>query len=183
MTLVLDSNNSRRLGVGERINAGVFARPYFGDLEWAMVGPVDYVCGSYVTDDEDLEYREYLMVEGTDDETPMETFETGSIRQSKVGKGRYDLIPLEGMRALAMRYEQGAEAHGDRNWELGQPLSVFKNSMTRHACQVGYDFSEDHAAAVAWNAFGYITTMERIRAGLLPASLDDLSVCNNEPSR
>jgi len=183
MTLVLDSNNSRRLGVGERINAGVFARPYCGELEWAMVGPVDHVCGSYDTDDEDLEYREYLMVEGTDDETPMETFETGSIRQSKVGKGRYDLIPLEGMRALAMRYEQGAEAHGDRNWELGQPLSVFKNSMTRHACQVGYDFSEDHAAAVAWNAFGYITTMERIRSGFLPLSLDDLSVCNKEPSR
>jgi hypothetical protein len=55
--------------------------------------------------------------------------------------------------------------------------------MTRHACQVAYDFSEDHAAAVAWNAFGYITTMERIRAGLLPASLDDLSVCDKEPSR
>jgi hypothetical protein len=51
MSLVLDSNNSRRLGVGERINAGVFARPYYGDLEWAMVGPADYVCGSYVTDD------------------------------------------------------------------------------------------------------------------------------------
>jgi hypothetical protein len=183
MSLELDSNNSRRLGVGERINAGVFARPYFGDLEWAMVGPADYVCGSYVTDDSDLEYREYLMVEGADDQTPMDTFETGSIRQCKIGKGRYDLIPLEGMRALAMRYEDGAAAHGDRNWELGQPLSVFKNSMTRHACQVAYDFSEDHAAAVAWNAFGYITTMERIRAGLLPASLDDLSVCNKEPSR
>jgi hypothetical protein len=67
MSLTLDSNNSRRLGVGERINAGVFARPCFGDLEWAMVGPADYVCGSYVADDSDLEYREYLLVQGAED--------------------------------------------------------------------------------------------------------------------
>jgi hypothetical protein len=32
-----------------------------------MVGPADYVCGSYVTDDSDLEYREYLMVQGAED--------------------------------------------------------------------------------------------------------------------
>lgn len=67
MSLVLDSNNSRRLGVGERINAGVFARPWCSGLDWAMVGPDDHVCGSYVPDDCDLEYREYLMVEGAED--------------------------------------------------------------------------------------------------------------------
>jgi hypothetical protein len=71
-SLKMDSNNSRRLGVGERINPGVFARPFYGDLEWAMIVPSDYACGSYVTEDSDLEYREYLMVEGVDaaEETP-----------------------------------------------------------------------------------------------------------------
>jgi hypothetical protein len=54
MSLVLDSNCSRRLGVGERIVAGVFARPWSSDLDWAMVGPDDHICGSYVTDDSDL---------------------------------------------------------------------------------------------------------------------------------
>jgi hypothetical protein len=67
MSLVLDSNCSRRLGVGERIVAGVFARPWSSDLDWAMVGPDDHICGSYVTDDSDLEYREYLMVQGAED--------------------------------------------------------------------------------------------------------------------
>ena len=71
MSLELDSNNSRRLGVGERINAGVFARPWCSGLDWAMVGPDDHICGSYVPDDCDLEYREYLMVEGAED-TPEE---------------------------------------------------------------------------------------------------------------
>jgi hypothetical protein len=36
-----------------------------------MVGPDDHICGSYVPDDCDLEYREYLMVEGAED-TPEE---------------------------------------------------------------------------------------------------------------
>jgi len=67
MSRELDSNNSRRLGVGERINAGVFARPWCSGLDWAMVGPDDHICGSYVPDDCDLEYREYLIVEGAED--------------------------------------------------------------------------------------------------------------------
>jgi hypothetical protein len=32
-----------------------------------MVGPDDHICGSYVTDDSDLEYREYLMVQEAED--------------------------------------------------------------------------------------------------------------------
>jgi hypothetical protein len=67
MSLTLDSNCSRRLGVGERINAGVFARPWSSDLDWAMVGPDDHICGSYVADDSDLEYREYMLVQGAED--------------------------------------------------------------------------------------------------------------------
>lgn len=169
--MILDDNNSRRLGVGERITEGVYARFTETDQEWTRLSSEDGCVGDYVSPDDMIEYRVPVL---------MQTFSTGSIRQNKTGKGRYDLIPLEGIRALALHYEQGAIAHGDRNWERGQPLSVFKNSLTRHACQVGYDFTEDHAAAVAWNAFGYITTCERIRAGLLPAELDDLGVTNKE---
>lgn len=108
-------------------------------------------------------------------EKPMMKFTTGSLREDKKGKGRFDLIPYEGMLALARHYEAGAVAHGDRNWERGQPLSVYLSSLRRHAAQIGCDSSEDHAAAVAWNAFALITTRERIAAGQLPKELDDLN--------
>jgi hypothetical protein len=179
----LNDNNSRLLGNGEPVFPGVYWR--LADLSagetWNLIDANLLDTGLIVDHDGDFEYRHPLTIQGR--ETVMDRFTSGSVRQNKVGKGRYDLLPLEGMRALAMHYERGAAAHGDRNWELGQPLSVFKNSLTRHACQVGYAFDEDHAAAVAWNAFGYITTMERIRAGLLPIELDDLGVCDKEVVR
>jgi hypothetical protein len=32
-----------------------------------MVGPDDHICGSYVTDECDFEYREYMLVQGAED--------------------------------------------------------------------------------------------------------------------
>lgn len=177
----LDDSNSRLLGNGEPVFPGCYWRNIDFHDEWTLIDADILDRGLIVDLDGEFEYRYPLTIQGR--ESAMDRFSTGSIRQNKAGKGRYDLIPLEGIRALAMHYERGAAAHGDRNWELGQPLSVFKNSLTRHACQVGYAFDEDHAAAVAWNAFGYITTMERIRAGLLPIELDDLGVCDKEVVR
>ncbi len=100
---------------------------------------------------------------------------TGSQRDSRAGKGRFDLIPPEPMRRLAGLYERGAEKYGDRNWEKGQPLSWYLDSMLRHAnCFLAGDRVEDHIVAIAWNAFAYIATEERIKAGTLPAELNDI---------
>lgn len=168
----------REVGIGNVIRADHTIIEVMPDGSTVSRSPENHEIGTPI-----LDGTPYTVVEAITHEPDMVKFSTGSIRQNKTGKGRYDLIPLEGIRALALHYERGAAAHGDRNWELGQPLSVFKNSLTRHACQVAYAFDEDHAAAVAWNAFGYITTMERIRAGLLPKELDDLGVCNKEVVR
>jgi hypothetical protein len=177
----LNDDNSRLLGNGEPVFPGVYWRNIDFEDSWTLIDADTVASGLVVDQEDEFEYRFPMAIVGR--EPQMDRFNSGSIRQNKTGKGRYDLLPLEGMRALAMHYERGAAAHGDRNWELGQPLSVFKNSLTRHACQVAYAFDEDHAAAVAWNAFGYITTMERIRAGLLPIELDDLGVCDKEVAR
>jgi hypothetical protein len=100
---------------------------------------------------------------------------TGSIRNNRDGKGRYDLLPPRGLREVAIHFAEGGKAHGDRNWELGQPLSWFVDSGLRH----GFDVlsgatDEDHARAWAWNALAFLETRARIKAGLLPAELDDL---------
>lgn len=102
-------------------------------------------------------------------------FNTGSRRDSRQGKGRFDLLPPAALKRVAQHFERGADKYGERNWELGQPLSVYLDSGGRHWSQVlAGDDDEDHAAAWVWNALAFIETRERIRRGELPEELDDI---------
>jgi Domain of unknown function (DUF5664) len=108
-----------------------------------------------------------------------ETFITKSVRGSREGKGRFDLIPPDALRRLAIHYENGSKVYGDKNWELGQPLSRYLDSAMRHlVCILEGMTDEDHPSAVAWNAFAYIHTLNAINAGKLPEGLDDLGHSN-----
>lgn len=105
-----------------------------------------------------------------------EQFATGSVRDSRIGKGRFDLLPPRALREVAIRFEEGATAYGPRNWERGQPLSRYLDSALRHSMAVMEGKSdENHAAAAAWNWLCFIETRARILAGSLPGTLDDLS--------
>ena len=107
-------------------------------------------------------------------------FGTGSVRDRSAGKGRFDLIPYEPLRRLAVHYENGARKYGDRNWEKGQPLSAYLDSAGRHWGKLlAGKTDEDHASALSWNAFGYVYTLERINQGTLPHDLDDLQHCDS----
>ena len=84
-----------------------------------------------------------------------EAFPTGSKRDTRKGKGRYDLLPPNGIHRLAKHYENGAVKYGDRNWEIGQPSSRYMDSLLRHAFSyLAGKRDEDHLAAIAWNALG-----------------------------
>lgn len=101
--------------------------------------------------------------------------ETGSVRDTRRGKGRFDLLSPYALRAWAKHSEDGAEKYSPRNWEKGQPLSWYLDSGGRHWSQLlAGDTDEDHAAAWMWNAAAFIHTREMIRQGKLPAELDDL---------
>lgn len=103
------------------------------------------------------------------------TFSTGSVRDSREGKGRYDLISPFAMRRLARRCEEGAKKYGDRNWEKGQNLSAIIDSTQRHIDQIKMgDTSEDHPGAAFWGLMAFIHTQEMIDADVLPKELDDL---------
>lgn len=83
-----------------------------------------------------------------------EQFPTGSQRDTQTDKPRYDLIPVEPLRRLAAHYALGGKKYGDNNWRLGQPNSRVYASLLRHVyAWAEGDESEDHLAAVAWNAF------------------------------
>lgn len=105
-----------------------------------------------------------------------ESFATGSRRDTREGKGRYDLIPPVGIKRLAVHFENGAKKYGDRNWEKGQPVSRYLDSGIRHFyAYLAGDRSEDHLAAAAWNALAAIHTTEKCATGELPRELDDLN--------
>jgi len=102
-------------------------------------------------------------------------FDTGSRRDTRAGKGRYDLLPMRALQRLARHFEGGAKKYGDRNWEKGQPLSRYIDSGIRHACKyIQGERDEDHLIAACWNLMCAADTEERIAANLLPKELNDL---------
>lgn len=100
-------------------------------------------------------------------------FDTGSRRDTDAGKPRYDLIPVEALRAWANLCAAGAIKYGERNWEKGQPMSVLYASLLRHVYAVQHDTSEDHLAAVLFNAGALVNHAVRIANGELPEELAD----------
>jgi hypothetical protein len=102
-------------------------------------------------------------------------FDTGSRRDTNEGKPRFDLITPIALYELAIHYANGSKKYGDRNWEKGQPLHRYVESMERHLFKekMGFD-DENHAAALIWNAMAYLHTKRMIECGDLPADLDTM---------
>jgi hypothetical protein len=102
-------------------------------------------------------------------------FQTGAVRDICTGKGRFDLVPWEVIRALAIHYEKGCLKYGDRNWEKGIPVHSFLDSAMRHAAQVidGRD-DENHLIAAIWNLCCAYQTILWIQRGERPKELYDL---------
>jgi hypothetical protein len=112
---------------------------------------------------------------GVVDSGKREEFNTGSRRDTNEGKPRPDLITPIAEYQLAMHYAHGAVKYGDRNWEKGQPLHRYIESLQRHILKEKLGFTdENHAAAIIWNAMAYLHTKFMIEAGELPSTLDTM---------
>lgn len=91
-----------------------------------------------------------------------QSFESGAVRDIQHGKGRFDLLPFEGLEALCQVFEAGSMKYGDRNWEKGMPVSRFIDSMVRHAVKAANGWTDEpHLAQAAWNALCAITIAAR----------------------
>lgn len=116
-----------------------------------------------------------LPVAGLKDGGSREAFPTGAVRESSAEKGRYDLLPMEALRRLAVHYERGAKKYADENWRKGIPTRRCMESALRHLCMYMHGYrDEDHLAAVLWNVAATIETQEMVARGLLPKELDNL---------
>ncbi len=102
-------------------------------------------------------------------------FNTGSVRDTREGKGRYDLLPTRALARVAKHFEAGAKKYGDSNWTKGQPLSRYMDSALRHAfAHLEGKRDEPHLDAAIWNLLALSETMERVKAGMLPQCLNDM---------
>lgn len=82
-----------------------------------------------------------------------QSFKGGAVRDTAEGKPRYELIPKEALRRIAMHYANGAKKYSDDNWAKGMPYRRAYASMLRHAFAFAdHDTTEDHLAAVCFNA-------------------------------
>ena len=73
-------------------------------------------------------------------------YETGASRSADVEGVRYDLVPPEGVEAVAEAMHEGAVNHGDHNWKKCLKNSVLINHALRHIylyMKEGHGF-EDH---------------------------------------
>lgn len=110
----------------------------------------------------------------TKDSGARQEFNTGSRRDTREGKPRFDLLPWHALERWALLMARGAEKYGDNNWMRGQPVMRYFDSGIRHAYQwLSGDGVEDHLAAVLFNFGGIMFTLVMIERGLLPAELDD----------
>jgi hypothetical protein len=119
--------------------------------------------GSSAEPESEASVDEYV----TKDSGAREEMPTGSVRDSREGKGRYDLISPFALRRLAGVYERGARKYADRNWEKGQPFARFLDSAKRHleCFHMGWT-DEDHLAQAAWNVFALMHFQETGRTDL-----------------
>lgn len=84
-----------------------------------------------------------------------EQFAAGAQRDTREGKGRFDLIWPGMLKRLALHMERGAAKYNDHNWTKGIPSSRFMDSLLRHANRYSArERTEDHMAAVIFNAMG-----------------------------
>ncbi len=100
-------------------------------------------------------------------------YNSGMVRDTQVGKARFDLLLPEGVpysdqffTRVAELLARGAEKYNDRNWELAsgpEELARFRASAYRHFMQwiTGED-DEDHAAAVVFNLLAHETIMWKL---------------------
>ena len=104
-----------------------------------------------------------------------EDFTTGSRRDTRDGKGRFDLLPVRGLERLAKHFEKGANKYSANNWRKGQPLSRYIDSGLRHAFKyLAGERDEDHLIAAVWNFICAAETEAMIANNELPKELEDI---------
>lgn len=122
-----------------------------------------------------MDWRNFVVEYSMKDSGDRQVFGTGAQRDTRAGKGRYDLISPLALRRLAVVLEKGAAKYEPRNWEKGMPMSRYLDSALRHLNQYLAGMrDEDHLGQAMFNVMAAIHTEELLADGTYPRTLDDL---------
>lgn len=103
---------------------------------------------------------------------------SGATRSGSIPE-RYDLMSPIAMTRRGIVYGEGAQTHGDRNWEKGMPLSVSINRAMRHlVLYLSGDTSEDHLAHAAVN-MDFAMHMEATEWNDIPTRTKEREPCDD----
>ncbi len=81
-------------------------------------------------------------------------------RESKLNH-RFDLIPLEGLKAVAEVAHYGATKYGVNNWKKGIPINSMLNHALRHVILfLSGDTTDDHLPHAAWRLLAAIDCLK-----------------------
>lgn len=125
---------------------------------------------------EGLEIREVKPV--SDPEIPQKSSALTGLRHN-AGKPRVDLVAPSIMTAIAAVAAFGAEKYAARNWEKGMEYGKVYASLMRHLMawwqgeEVDAESGLPHLHHVAWNVQALVEYDRRLKAGTLPAEVDD----------
>ena len=124
--------------------------------DWSLVGfPVEILC-------------EESSGEG------MTTYDTGAVRETKVGKGKQHYL-FVGFPHTLTELSKHMDNPLGRNWEEGLPVSCYADGAIRHL--LGFlagDQEPHHLRAAIWNMMCLSETVHRVEVGQLPDGLDDV---------
>ena len=114
----------------------------------------------------------------------MQQFNTGAVRDTQEGKGRFDLIPAIALIRMAKHFENGAKRYGENKCQKVIPIKRVLDSAIRHMVKYMLgDRSEDHIIAAAWNCFVIAHTEDMIMDGGMDGSLAVDLPCHIVPSK
>jgi hypothetical protein len=100
-------------------------------------------------------------------------FETGSVRDSDLGKEDYpESISFLALKRYALYMEGKAKRYGKGNWRKGIPPEEYLKSMIRHLQKLVVEWQDgiceeedDHLSAMMFNLQGMMHEIELIKRG------------------
>jgi hypothetical protein len=102
------------------------------------------------------------------------TYQTGAVREKKVGKGNPTTMLCGFPHTLTELHKHMDNPLG-RNWEKGLPLSSYVDATFRHLLEEVSGNGDDKSLISAiWNLMCYAETKHRISQGTIPQEMDDM---------
>jgi len=181
ITAIIDKHTVRVKFPAKAILTGGYVNKIFRDIgieHLEFVAPMSVMIDELPRPTKEQE-QVYSTIKDSGDRTK---YPSGAVRDKRVGKGMYSLIPSHSLERIAEHYEAGRVKYSDadnpkmaeENWKKGMYTIDFYDSARRHIelWKMG-EYDEDHLAAACWNLLNLMETERRIKLEIYSQEFDN----------